>query len=146
MSFQFDPSRHVGYVSRSLQEASLTCHTSFCGNPQAQQSLHMGSSSPFLGQYYSRDFSPTGIILPRQVSFSPMPTIPTHNLPSRRIMYPLPTYTYGNPGYYYDPLHHPHTMGTQTTGSLYSTHDVPQTPTYMYPTNFQPNIPNTLFW
>jgi hypothetical protein len=78
------------------------------------------------------------------ISFpSPASMMPIHYFSSTRIMYPSSSYIYGNPGYYYDPLHHPHSMSTQTTGSPYSTRDVPHTPTCMYPTMCPPDIPTT---
>jgi hypothetical protein len=141
MSFPFDPLRHVGYASRSPEEASLVCHPTFNGNLHAQQNLHMGSSSPFLGRYSPRESFPTGTVSPHQLSFSPASMMPIHNFSSTRIMYPSSSYIYGNPGYYYDPLHHPHSIGTQTTGSPYSTRDVPHIPTCMYPTMCPPGIP-----
>jgi hypothetical protein len=39
---------------------------------------------------------------------------------SGRVMYPSSTYTYGNPGYYYDPMQFPVSHDTQTSPNLYA--------------------------
>jgi hypothetical protein len=51
MSYQFDPSCHVASVSQSPQDTLLSCQASSCGNPCAQQILHMGYNSPNLGRF-----------------------------------------------------------------------------------------------
>jgi len=144
MSYQFDPSRHEAHLSRSLQDTLLSFQDSSCGDPRAQQSLHMGSNSPYLGSFPPSGNNPSNDPSIRQVSFSPTPLILSHNVSSPRIMYPSSLYTYGNPVYYYDPLHHPVSMCTQTE-SLYVPGSAVQPTMYHHTTrsNQPPTLPST---
>jgi hypothetical protein len=139
MSYQFDPSCHVASVSQSPQDTLLSCQASSCGNPCAQQILHMGYNSPNLGRFLPSGNTPSGDVTLRPVSFSPMPPIHSHNICSPRVIYPSSSYNYGNPGYYYDHLHHPDSMCTQTE-SPYVLHSMVQSTIYPLPTAYHPPI------
>jgi hypothetical protein len=116
MAFQFVSSCHDRNHDRSRQVVMSSSHASYPDDWLAQQSLFMGSST---------------LLYRRQVSMSPRDSYPASSryfsapavqgpmidgvsLISGRSMYPTPTYNYGNPGFYYDPLQFPNCVASQT--------------------------------
>jgi hypothetical protein len=104
----------------------------------AQQSLFMGSSTPVYQRQVSLSPQESTMVAPLGPyvsSFHPQ-SIDTLTPSSGRVLYPLPVYHYGNPGFYYDPLQFPVSSETQTTPRL-SLHNTSNDP-------FHPYVPHPL--
>ncbi len=89
-----------------------------------------GSNSPYqVRQLHQENFLLQGYNQVCPISFSPTLPMQAHN-PTPKIMYPLSTYNYGNPGHYYDPLQFPVSVSSQME-SPYGYCEVPPSQLYV---------------
>ncbi len=116
MSYQAFVSPSNSRSNRSSSRSSLPLCSPYSGDCHAQQALYMGCPS----NYNQVSFSPLDEIgrqvnIPSSsssISYQPLPTL-TNTYPSTpRIMYPLSSYSQGNPGFYYDLLQNTNHSGS----------------------------------
>jgi hypothetical protein len=115
MVFQFVPSCHDRPHDRPRQVVMSSSHANYPDDWLAQQSLFMGSSTPLYCRQVSMSPQDSYSAASRFVS-APIqgPIIDGASQISGRNMYPSSTYTYGTPGFYYDPMLLPNCVASQT--------------------------------
>lgn len=118
MSHQFPSSVPGRSVGRPFHGRPSSPHVASSDDWTTQQSLFLGSNTvPYrwqvsLSPQESSPHTAGSFIFPSPQAQS----IEVHSPFSGRVMYPLPTYQCGNPGYYYDPFRYPNCVGSQTIG------------------------------
>jgi hypothetical protein len=119
MAYQYRPPPPDRDYNRCTPEFVSPSPHGYPPNWRTQQSLLMGINTPTFH---------------RQISISPQPSYMVSNFGSTqappnvtppfsgRGMYPSSNYTYGNPGYYYDPMQFPVSHETQTSPFMNATY------------------------
>jgi hypothetical protein len=125
MSYQAFVSPSNSRLNRSPTGSSLPLCSPSYGDHRAQQALYMG----YPKNYNQVSFSPTDES-GRQVNMSNFDQLITYqhppqsvNIPTPRVMYPLTSYSQGNPGFYYDLMQNANHAGSQTAISYQPTLD-----------------------
>ncbi len=146
MSHQYNPSLHDRYGRYHQGTSPLSSVPSFQNDWRAQQSLFMGSNTPYHQRQVSLSPQNNNLILPMGPSVPPFPVQQpdTFSSSSGRIMYPSPVYQYGNPGFYYDPLQFPASVESQTPARFFPHPTGPASGPCTLPYNNNNNGPHTV--